>query len=129
LVLAEFLETRVPASKFDLDSWTQDDCATGVSCDTAACAVGWACSIPEFRAYGFVLNGNPNAEPFFDGELGWEAVIKFFDIHRSAAEFLFYSGKYDDEPSITNVATRIRNFVATNVLSTNRNMKERHDAV
>lgn len=51
LKLAEKLES-VPAKKFDMTTWKTETYKGERLCGTAACALGWACEIPEFRKAG-----------------------------------------------------------------------------
>lgn len=81
-ILGQFLLT-VPEEKFNLEHW---------QCSTTACAVGWACSIPEFQQQGLSI-GEPWGDgiliPLFEGEKHFEAAEKFFDISWRDAEWLF----------------------------------------
>lgn len=59
-ILAEFLRTdpRVrEEGRFDMRSWVGRDWEgdPSLSCGTAACAAGWATTIPHFRAQGLRL--------------------------------------------------------------------------
>lgn len=112
LVLAEFLETKVPASAFDLSDW---------NCGTSACAVGWATTIPEFRLLGLRLRtdkGQSHLYPILweSGTLapliGWDAVCVIFDINEFQADGLFEIGSYEELPTPRSVAANIRTFVA-----------------
>jgi hypothetical protein len=53
LRLADFLRT-VPARQFNMSYWFDQKKGSDV-CKTAACACGWACSIPSFRKAGLRL--------------------------------------------------------------------------
>lgn len=89
-VLSEFL-TTVPRKQFSMQVWKRED-----ACGTAACAAGWAASIPSFRRAGFGLERNSYSVysvPVFQGRASMEAVRAFFSLTRSAAEYLF--GHYD----------------------------------
>ena len=59
-LLAEKLRT-VPSEKFDLTEWYRPEVKSGeYQCGFAACAVGWATMMPEFREQGLVLDdGTP----------------------------------------------------------------------
>lgn len=114
LKLAAHLDT-VPPEKFDLGHWI---------CGTTACAVGHACSIPEFRAEGLGWNSKQsrtrfeNPAPRFGGSEGWYAVQKFFDLDYGQATALFLDDSYDthgERTTAAEVAQRIREVVASDV--------------
>lgn len=48
------------------------------NCGAAACAVGWACTIPEFRKAG--LRMTTGEYPVFRHHTSFDAVVKFFKI-------------------------------------------------
>lgn len=121
LKLADFLDT-VPVKKFDLSHWigwdeldfetrppTLDDLEH--NCHTTACAIGWACTIPEFQDAGLVLD---DGEPFFDGHWDTQAAANFFDIEYLEASHLFYSSAYrgNNRTRPSTVAKRIRKLVS-----------------
>lgn len=113
--------------EFNMQLWT---------CDTAACALGVACQIPEFKSAGLVAsivdeeddewdeNGNRvfHAIPEFDGDAGFSAGARFFGISHHAASYLFDPATYADHefwfdepaPPITpeRVADRIDELLA-----------------
>jgi hypothetical protein len=65
-----------------------------LECGMAACAVGWACTIPAFQKEGLMMRAgvyldDTNLRPFFDGEEHFDAVMKFFDIDETRARRLF----------------------------------------
>lgn len=78
-----------------------------VSCGTAACAMGWACMIPEFQKEGLQLvcpeseyprnkfQGTPiyNDGKNVHSEFG--ACVEFFDITWKQAYYLFDPSEYD----------------------------------
>ena len=125
--LAAFLRT-VPQEHFDLHSWrssegyeyASDDDLTTLQCGTTACAVGWACSLPEFQAQGLAwgtdslsYTGYPVYKFSEGGDAeGWEAVEEFFDISYSTAEHLFASDEYEDNATAVQVADRIEEVIA-----------------
>lgn len=122
LVLAEWLETKVPPGRFSLKDWTADrDSIPTLECGTAACACGWAGIIPEFNALGFRLVQAPIypgcdkkvPAPAYDREdSGWPSVAAFFGLTHLNAEHLFSELSYESDPPPTEVAARIRSFVA-----------------
>jgi hypothetical protein len=98
LILAAFLET-VPEHKFDLEDWrdtglerltsgeringdyTTDEKLLNNSCGTTGCAIGWACTIPEFIEDGFTWDGSSPLLTNSDTKLyEWFAVEEFFSI-------------------------------------------------
>jgi hypothetical protein len=104
LKLADFLDT-VPAEQFDLSSW---------KCSTTACAVGWACTIPEFQDEGLRSANMAHAGlPLFDNKSGWDAVNAFFAVTDEQADHLFYDLNYPNRHRTTpaEVANRIRKLV------------------
>jgi hypothetical protein len=134
LKLATFLDT-VPGPKFDLTHWrskpnrysnpalayeVSDADLLDPECGTTACAVGWACTIPEFKAAGLSHSATPQYSwTTAAGEelvsMGWNAVKRFFDLDGADADFLFMAHKYPvllRGPAV--VAQRIRNLVALN---------------
>lgn len=111
--LADFLKT-VPPEKFDIREWRVlfhdehyrdldiDDFDRGCTdgelkgqCNTAACAVGWACTIPEFNTAGFFFEDTPTLDNG-DGDIlyAWDAISEFFDISESTATHLFSQHSY-----------------------------------
>lgn len=119
LKLADRLDT-VPPDRFDLDAWFQS--FTEDECGTAACAVGWACTIPEFNAAGFRAEMSddgyclcPQYIPADTGPVytSWAAVREFFGLTQPEADRLFFAGSYplDSDPTPAEVAARIRGFV------------------
>src|SRR5271166_2850595 len=96
LTLANYLET-VPPEKFDLAIWVEYDKET--KCMTAACAVGHACSIPEFISAGLHMeDGYKDVDtcpiPVFGQDAAWNAVYRFFDLTLRDALYLFDECSY-----------------------------------
>lgn len=124
LVLAEFLETKVPREKFDMAYWSST--ARLDDCGTVGCACGWATTLPEFAALGLRLG--PSIDPprmpafpneatiLFDGRRGFYAIGAFFDLSWGEARLLFDHNSMPDRfrHDIPQVAARIRAFVAEN---------------
>lgn len=125
-ILAKFLQTKFPSdwvekNKFNLGTWMRpskfstDNCFTKVNClgpkfgttvvepnycKTTGCAMGWATTIPEFKAAGLGLYISPvHIDPgiFFEGLDGIFAIIKFFDIKEKTACLLFFFSYYDHD--------------------------------
>lgn len=102
--LADHLRT-VPPEKLNMDEW---------NCGSASCAVGHACSIPEFAAEGLSLELSffGNLIPFFDGLENWAAVHDFFDLSEDEAQELFGSDAYQDHVTPSEVSAAIEYFIA-----------------
>lgn len=99
-ILADHLRTVDPEG-FDLTDWR---------CGTVACAVGHACTIPEFQAAGLGLSGY-SGTPEYGSLLSWAAVRVFFGLTFEQAHSLFDSGHYPDRTGPDNVADSIDAFV------------------
>lgn len=146
--LAERLET-LPRKAFNIDGWAGNrnphsysrhdiprealnafgnnlkedlDPEKAISCGTTACACGWATTIPSFRRRGFRMHidksdGTGIVE--FEGEYGFAAAEKFFDLpnYELTAHFFSpdsYSKEYttnDNAVSPKTVARRLRSYV------------------
>lgn len=89
LTLASFLETQVPEDKFRMDTWVVDV----HTCGSSACAFGWACRIPEFKALGLKL---VESGPSYNGEVDFRAAQTFFDLSRMESMWLFGAEINDD---------------------------------
>ena len=142
--LAELLDT-VPPDRFNMDYWGLTprggpEELNIVECGTSACALGWACSIPEFRAAGLRLRKHSTSirydhfSPEFKArseaypamEVIKEAFLAgaaFFDITLEESEWLFLPRRYeppgfdqDEDPPLVitpaDVAARIRTLIA-----------------
>jgi hypothetical protein len=103
LGLCRVLET-ISDDAFDLRDWARNG-----SCDSVACAVGWA-----MRDGWFVDQGLSRADrsPAYGGLTGWKAVRDFFGLSKDEAFYLFHAGKYQD-PNRRAVMTRIRALAET----------------
>lgn len=124
LRLADHLDT-VPAVVFDMTQW-----AMRADCGTVACALGHACSIPEFAAAGLRLDWShgPYERPsesacvrLGDGSPlnGYGVAGAFFDLYIQDVYHLFSPSDYldangDQRADIhpAEVAARIRDLVA-----------------
>ena len=110
LRLARDILPNVPEEKFNLKTW---------KCGSAACAVGWAASDPQFKKEGFKLYSglfgpDDNRQVFTPsyGDLGgWSAVEKFFGIDFDHAQYLFSDEAYGSATK-EHVIQRIEEFVA-----------------
>ena len=122
LFLAAFLDT-VNEDKFDLGSWRDSPYSSSITdsvliheCRSTACAVGWACSLPEFQELGlkFEIHHPIYMDQYGVQIYGWDAVESFFDLEPLEAQHLFSDLTYLRMPKTSNaVASRIREFVKT----------------
>lgn len=110
LKLADFLET-LPPSRFNFSSWFGNgaDGRPDISCNSTACALGWATAIPEFRALGLhgrlvdqgfaaICMGDPEdavANDFWG--VTCDATGKLFDLSEAETELLFVPHDGDDD--------------------------------
>ena len=97
-VLSAFLLT-VPEENFHLNSWASAENTLQEleqhACGTTACAVGWAATIPEFKALGLELHIHPEVSyPSFSGFEGMFAAQKFFGIPVETCDYLFLASRY-----------------------------------
>lgn len=92
---------------------------TARDCGFAACAIGWACMMPEFHNFGLTLtddqfdstSGYVGLAPSYRGYYGFPAISHFFSISVFEAQHLFSSNAYDIlQPMPNIVANRIRLF-------------------
>lgn len=113
LKLADFLETADLPGKFDMGSWSEEEESGRPKCGTAACAMGWATTIPSFRRAGLFLN--EYGEPEFEGHTESEAAAHFFSIAISQARDLFvmYEHSHTGMPARRSVARCIRHLIAS----------------
>ncbi len=102
--LANYLES-VPKERFDLHSW---------DCGTTACAVGYACKIPEFEQAGLGLGSS--GQPTYNGRcFGFTAAAKFFGISSENAHKLFDANYYrEGRDGVKAVVNKIRRFISDN---------------
>ena len=126
--LADFLDT-LPPERFDYSRFVGDDWAGAqdLSCGTTACALGWACTRPEFQKLGLrlVMNDSgvfPMGMPQC-GNYTWQhAAEPVFGITEDDATYLFLSDEHHQDidydavspsgdASARDVAEHIRNFV------------------
>jgi hypothetical protein len=124
LKLAAFLE-KLPRKRFDYGKWARWDSTDAAdlsgapSCGTAACALGWATTMPAFRRLGLYMNspGNIWAIPAVRGtkRYGIDAARRIFGISGSDAMRLFVAGEFNGlsvDATAKQVAKHIRKFVA-----------------
>lgn len=116
--------SQVPKDKFDLGLWIKGAKEDGKEfsqligdCGTSACAVGWACTDPEFNKQGlsyeldfddmdeFTPVEKVQGRPYFEGRCGFDAVGLFFDISHGVANWLFIEDDYADNHESEKVTT------------------------
>lgn len=138
LTLADFLETELVSRRFDYSRWVDlnwDGSSELLSCNTTACALGWATAIPEFQELGlrlfqakgrvstFGVVGLADHPPTNTNE-PWATVChatkEVFGLTEEQTKFLFcpeemgypeYTGKLPPEATASQVAAHIRKFV------------------
>ncbi len=116
LKLARLLNTKKVAAHFNLNNWLTGELKDLVSkkkdCGTTACAVGWACTIPQFRKAGLRIYNNPLYSDYWPdskGTLGFAGVCKFFGLSNDEAMSLFHPQGYSwVKVTPTDVADKIR---------------------
>lgn len=126
--LSSFLRHEIPPGQFRFDGYwfralgTDDD----VRCGTVACALGWACLIPEFRESGLhVVKGNfDQSYPEYGSSIGAYAAAEFFEITKVDACSIFnptsendYPGTHFRDVTQDMVADRIDALIAAERLS------------
>ena len=92
----------IPSQEVNLDAWRRsrtdgkvdDNALFEHKCGTTACAIGWACAYPEFKAAGLKAgeDGEPlviNAGNGYIKAAGWGAVQRFFDLGHMQATDIF----------------------------------------
>ncbi len=132
-VLAEFLMNEVKPSKFNMNNWAElpDGSLTEKSshkdvvkimeetsnlCGTAACALGWAGTIPAFNRAGLKMvpiKSNCGSDSAYvtyssaSGNIqGFQAAEQFFKLTEEEAESIFDPSSYDDNSWTYNKITR-----------------------
>jgi hypothetical protein len=127
LKLAAFLRT-LPRKRFNYKHWVGNDWKGEpdlMSCGTAACALGWATTIPLFRKEGLRLRAysNGGGAPMLLDKEGeetshYDAGARVFGITNEESHYLFSDNSgigWDATPK--QVAKKIENFVAKRVRS------------
>lgn len=88
--------------QLDMHDWMSVEEPKIDDCGTVACALGWACLLPEFKAQGLTLE-HPSGAPFptfrTDGEVfhNYKAAQKFFQISSEHAQALFNPETYIED--------------------------------
>lgn len=140
LELADFLE-KLDSSRFDIRTWRRPDRKSvgfvsdeqlNINCNTVACAVGWAATLPSWKEAGFYVGhlevraedlGSVSSKPHIMSMIRWkgnpevesyDAVQQGLDLYPRMAEVLFDYNNYADEELTEpeTVAERIREFCA-----------------
>lgn len=104
-VLSKFLrEFNTEEHKFEMNHWGIKEPDTELyACGTAACAAGWATTIPEFKAEGLKLVNDDGGDYYMIAledpkthlkTLSFEALEEFFDITSDVAVDIFGGGRY-----------------------------------
>jgi hypothetical protein len=127
LRLAEFLED-LPEERFDFSVWVEDgviDPPKIEECGTKACAIGWACTMPEFKRLGARLgvitryDGTQALIPKLraDATDAYDVCEELFGLELSETEELFFpgggidGGGLGEKATPKQVAAKIREFV------------------
>lgn len=77
-----------PDQTLDMRFW-----ASKTPCGTTLCCAGRAALHPPFMAEGFQLE---SPWPVFNNQSSWAAVLEFFDLTWSQANWIFSAGSYED---------------------------------
>lgn len=116
-ILAEFLEKFEETAKqrFDMGVWFEDNDLFDL-CGAAACALGWAATIPVLRREGLQLSGCFSQLPTFRIGDAWHygtsAAERFFELpSRGVADLLFMPAAGYSSPA--EVAKLLRQYLAT----------------
>ncbi|WP_425919436.1 hypothetical protein [Acinetobacter sp. TSRC1-2] len=141
LELADFLEKLDP-NRFDIRTWRRpnknsvgfiSDQQLLSDCNTVACAIGWAVTLPKWRDAGFYMDtlditkehlSSPLSRPYTMAIVKWrdnpqvdsyEALKEGLNLPIGMAEVLFDYNNYADEEYTSGgtVAERIREFCNT----------------
>jgi hypothetical protein len=91
--LAKFLDT-LPPERFDYGRFVGDgwEGKQDLSCGTTACALGWAATMPEFRALGLRLVANGYGHDFVTNmwnDSAFFAASELFETTLEQARYLF----------------------------------------
>ena len=124
LHLIEILE-QVPEDKLDMNRWLNDtteitknnDNTITVknTCNTVACAAGWACLDPEFNLQGLFIKYTyvtNNYTPVYLDFIGFKALSIFFDINDVQTGYIFNPYEYTTVfPTTCDVIDRITEVI------------------
>lgn len=114
-LLRNLLEERVPDKLLRMTKWTnKKDTEPCIECKTAGCAIGWACTFPEFKKMGLKFhfsNWNRELIPTYDTWTGPVAVCDFFHISYQVFNYLFMRDQYQQAPKVSHVVERIDKII------------------
>jgi len=98
LILANFLETRVPRRRFDYSTIVGLDWKGmgDLSCGTVGCALGWAAVCPELKEAGMQLpllgKKDEYGHVLVDGTAVFAIAREVFDLNDDESQYLFQPG-------------------------------------
>jgi hypothetical protein len=124
LLLADFLE-KLPPERFNYGEWVGKDWGgkQDLSCGTTACALGWACTMPEFQALGLKFRSDeyrPGPEPSVAGMNVRNTIMCLFGDRNGVVSLFFpriaYRNAYPSTSKPAKVAARFRKFVSAKSL-------------
>jgi hypothetical protein len=116
-------EVRDHNKPFEMALWFGDD--EPMDCNTAACALGWACRDPWMQEQGLGVRKGTETSPTGDIRLvvaeprygysqsGIDAASRFFGLSFDHAEDIFMLHNYERHPSIDDVISRVREIMTT----------------
>lgn len=119
-VLQNFMDSPIPKSRLDMNLWQQDGFSAN-DCGTRACALGWACTIPQLQAQGLRMRkarthyGDSVSTPCIAEATGaLDSARKLFGLKEEESLYLFQqngpaSGRTWDDPA--EVAEAIRSVM------------------
>ena len=115
LILANAIEATTE-QYFDMTVWhrpRQRATKDRPACGTASCAMGIACTLPTFKQLGLRRATREHCfVPQFDGDHGFMAAARLFQISLDDATWLFSSDSYlHTFPTPHSVVGRLRQFV------------------
>lgn len=117
-ILRDFLRRHADELAIDMGCWADGIRDGRPACGSAACAIGWASTIPSFRRDGFRLRDMTGemVMPIYGDARNWAAVERFFDVDVETANYMFSpnSDDYDlyvGAPAARACADRIDNVL------------------
>lgn len=108
---------------------TKNEKSNPYDCGTSACALGWACAYPEFKAQGLKFkNGSPSFREASVDSWGWqdgfEVGSKFFGISHTEASHLFVPVSNNDVDHKKVFLNRLRSLLVKKNIITKERAKE-----
>lgn len=83
-----------------------------LECGSTACAIGLACTIPEWKKDGFKMVAEGDAYcPEYGPYASFDAVSRYLRITYEDVMYLFHEDSYLPEASPQDVANRIKEFI------------------